>query len=659
MVASPNAADFHKAACKLFAAGFSVIPLIPGQKRPAVPWEQYQYRRATIRDINAWWAARNNSTPYGIGVVTGTVSKSAVLDIDPVKGYAPEALIAEAEQSLGISFPTTCCVSTSGGSYHYHYSTDEPVQTTVIYQSDNGKIELRGDGAIVVMPPSVAYSKRTGTVGSYTYVTLLEDRKPLEKTWQHIGKKNTTPATIDESAPTPKQIQATVNANRALMSTSAKNILSGKTVPDDRSKQCYFLACELVRNGITDQRTLATIIMAAPYHQQKYGSRPKNSAWGEWNHALTVAARALEESATPATQKQTPPQQNDDIQPFPFILTSLANVDPEQTNFLVHPYIPLGEATILDGDPGVGKSWAWMALAAGLTGSPICPIPHDHNAKRDAKVVIMTAEDSITKTLRTRLEMLGANLNSIYVFVPDESIKNNAYAADQPTAAYAEQALVDIQLLKPDMVVIDPITLYATTEKEFNSNASTDVRRMLMRLVAAARQMNFALVLCRHYRKTAGKAIYRGTGSIDFVAAARSVLSFGKDAVTGERLFVHSKANLSSCGPAQAFALNESTTPPFSWLGSRDGINPDAITGDALASEEADNKTKMEDALDFCLEMLKDGPMLAQTILEKGKKLGLSERTIRRARDQLRITSYSSGFGNEKKFFWKLPKEDA
>ena len=67
----------------------------------------------------------------------------------------------------------------------------------------------------------------------------------------------------------------------------------------------------------------------------------------------------------------------------------------------------------------------------------------------------------------------------------------------------------------------------------------------------------------------------------------------------------------------------------------------------------------MEDALDFCLEMLKDGPMLAQTILEKGKKLGLSERTIRRARDQLRITSYSSGFGNEKKFFWKLPKEDA
>ena len=79
-----------------------------------------------------------------------------------------------------------------------------------------------------------------------------------------------------------------------------------------------------------------------------------------------------------------------------------------------------------------------------------------------------------------------------------------------------------------------------------------------------------------HYRKQLVSNL-PGTGSIDFVAAARSVLSFGKDAVTGERLFVHSKANLSSCGPAQAFALNESTTPPFSWLGSRDGINPDAI----------------------------------------------------------------------------------
>lgn len=309
MTKQPNISELHSAACKLYEAGFSVIPLVHGRKRPAVSWEQYQHRRATINEINSWWSARNAANPYGLGVVTGSVSSDAVLDIDPARGHTAEELIAEAEEAVGNKFPTTCCVGTCGDSCHMHFKATKPTPTTIIYQSPTGKIELRGDGAVVVMPPTVAYSDRTSAMGQYVYVTPLSDRIALEDTWIYqlaLEKKRVKNSGPPPDMPSEDEISTTVTTYLPLLPQTAKNILTGKDVPEDRSKQCYHLACELVRSGIRDQRTLATIIMAAPYHQQKYGPRPKNSAWGEWGHALALADKALAEVTKNSPARQQP-----------------------------------------------------------------------------------------------------------------------------------------------------------------------------------------------------------------------------------------------------------------------------------------------------------------------------------------------------------------
>ncbi|NIN00010.1 MAG: hypothetical protein GTO24_18640, partial [candidate division Zixibacteria bacterium] len=122
--------------------GFSVIP-IKKNKKPYIPWEEFQKRRADSAEIKQWW---DKWPSANVGIVTGKVSNICALDIDEtegfeaIQGYIPETLI----------IPT--CKTPGGGQHLYFQFPDKPL-------GNNARVipgcDFRGEGGYVIAPPSI------------------------------------------------------------------------------------------------------------------------------------------------------------------------------------------------------------------------------------------------------------------------------------------------------------------------------------------------------------------------------------------------------------------------------------------------------------------------------------------------------------------------
>lgn len=123
---------------------FSVIPLVPKDKKPLIPWAEYQKRYATDEELKEWFG---NGSQNNIGIVTGKISGIAVIDFD-----TPEAV----QYAREMNFPETPLVMTKKG-FHAYYKYKEGIRN--FQKRDNlPGTDLRGDGGYVVAPPSVHFS---------------------------------------------------------------------------------------------------------------------------------------------------------------------------------------------------------------------------------------------------------------------------------------------------------------------------------------------------------------------------------------------------------------------------------------------------------------------------------------------------------------------
>jgi len=338
---------------------------------------------------------------------------------------------------------------------------------------------------------------------------------------------------------------------------------------------------------------------------------------------------------------------------FRYRRVSLAHIKPEPVQMIIDPVLPRGEVTIIDGDPDAGKSWLWMALLAGLTGSQICPLPPPLNqyARSISCALILTTEDDVAKTIQPRLEKLGADLDRI------EIVSLTGEEEMFFTATDAGDILGIAKQKVPDIVIIDPLTLYAATEQGFDPNKATQVRKMLTPLVRVARKLNAVILVNRHYGKTPKSAMHRGIGSIDYAATARSMLGVNKDPEDPEctRIVSHIKSNLApKMRESLTFLLDKNLNPPFQWSGTCD-VDPDLLTDSEASSAARDEKSKRTEAMDFLQQILAEGPVPITVCREQAKELGISDSTLRRAREKLGVASEQTGFGPDKEWVWYLP----
>ena len=176
------------------------------------------------------------------------------------------------------------------------------------------------------------------------------------------------------------------------------------------------------------------------------------------------------------------------------------------------------------------------------------------------------------------------------------------------------------------LIILDPIQAYMGEKTDMNR--ANEVRPMFRRLADVAERTGCAVILIGHLNKAAGgQSAYRGLGSIDFRAAARSVLLIGRvKREPNVRVIVHDKSSLAPEGKPIAFCLDPETG--FSWIGEYD------ITADELLSGAGGNiATKTEQAERLILDLLADGKELAsEDIVKAAAEAGISERTVQNAK---------------------------
>ena len=309
--------------------------------------------------------------------------------------------------------------------------------------------------------------------------------------------------------------------------------------------------------------------------------------------------------------------------------------------------------TLIAGAPNMAKSQIALDIAARLSNGDNWP---DGGRAPHGSTIILSAEDAAADdTLRPRLEAAGADLEHVYylkaAFTDDGKRRTFSLQADLGALAQKIAALNDVLL-----VVIDPITSYMGARVD--SHRTTDVRAVLEPLADFADQCDVAVLAISHPPKHAPtKAINAVTGSLAFVAAARLVLFAIEEPDSDRRLLVPVKNNLGALPAglgyrcAQRIVSREIVAPYVEWDRKPVTVSADqALAASASAVGEAN---KLADAKDFLADELMAGPRLATEIKQRAEAEGITERTLRRARDALHVKVAKDGYqGN---WVWRLP----
>jgi hypothetical protein len=259
-----------------------------------------------------------------------------------------------------------------------------------------------------------------------------------------------------------------------------------------------------------------------------------------------------------------------------------------------------------------------MALAAQISrGEKLPGIKH---ATAPAPVLLLTAEDGAADTIRPRLDAAGADVAKVHAIT-------TPLAFDKAGAATLKR---EIEAVRPALLIIDPIVAYLPDRTDMNSASA--VRPILARLAKVAEETGVAIAFVRHLAKgTRDKAIYRGLGSIDFTAACRSVLMVGFDPNDADkRVVAHGKSNLAAPGPSLAYTLKGGR---FAWAG-RSSLSAEELGG---PPPDADQRSAREEARDFLLQTLADGPRPQVEIQAEAAKIHISIASLRRAKGDLGV----------------------
>ena len=229
-------------------------------------------------------------------------------------------------------------------------------------------------------------------------------------------------------------------------------------------------------------------------------------------------------------------------QPVPML--RMADVELTSVDWLWFPYIPFGKLTIIQGNPGEGKTYFAMRLAAACTNRK--PLPGMETLE-PFNIIYQTAEDGLGDTVKPRLMEADADLERVLV-IDDR---------DTPLTLADERIARAIRENNARLVIIDPMQAFLGADVDMNR--ANEVRPIFRSLGDIAQATGCAIVLIGHLNKAAGtQSTYRGLGSIDITAAVRSLLFIGKlkDSPT-TRVLIHEKSSLAPPGQSLAFSLGD------------------------------------------------------------------------------------------------------
>jgi hypothetical protein len=319
------------------------------------------------------------------------------------------------------------------------------------------------------------------------------------------------------------------------------------------------------------------------------------------------------------------------------VFTKLSDIKPRRVDWFWEPFIPYEMITILEGDPGTGKSFIAMHLAAEMSRGGALP-----NGKilKPGNVLYISAEDDPQYTTRPRVDAMGGDATRIHVLT-------GYLQFDDDGLDVLEAELSEVE---PDLVIVDPwVSFVPAKTKVTDSNA---IRQILSKLGLLARDYGFAMLMIRHLVKSKQEnALYQGGGTMDLIAYARSALRVGNHPnKPGSKVMAHLKHNVGPKGDSWEYSLDLSTieggVPSLQFVGE---VNisveqlSNTTTGDRLRPSEA--------AEAFLKHELAGGLKPSKVLARMAEQEGITQRTLDRAKKTLGIHAVQK----KRKWYWKLP----
>ena len=347
----------------------------------------------------------------------------------------------------------------------------------------------------------------------------------------------------------------------------------------------------------------------------------------DWNDVLVHRAEIPNRNYFKSIVLKEPPKK-DSVK-----IIRMSDVELTPVEWLWKPYLPFGKLSVLQGNPGEGKTYFAMHLAAACTNGKLLP---NMERMEPFNVIYQTAEDGLGDTVKPRLIEAGADLDRVLVI--DDSEVQLTLSDER-----IEKAIIENNAR---LVIIDPIQAYLGADVDMNR--ANEVRPIFMRLGQVAQRTGCAILLIGHLNKAAGmQSLQRGLGSIDIAAAVRSVMFIGKlkhDPTM--RILTHEKSSLAPPGVSLAFSLGDEGG--FRWVGEYD------ITADEMLSGiEPQRETKTQQAKDLICALLAGGKqVLSEDIDKAALERGIPGRTVRDAKRELGDALKSKIVEGRKKVFW-------
>lgn len=517
-----------------------------------------------------------------------------VVDIDGEAGRNSESALRDE----GIALPTTLTVTTGrqdGGEHRYYLVPDGATVKNSSGKLGDG-IDVRGAGGYVIFPPSVHSSGRTYQFVDQAAPVVIAPPELIERL---TLKPHCSPVAQEEQA--------------------------DPIGPGKRTPLLVSLAGKLHSMG-----TPASSIEAALLGLNSTFAPP---------HAEEKVRKIVEDIMSRYPAGSMPVTNN----PRPDIVC-LADVEPRPVDWLWEPYVALGMLTIVEGDPGAGKTFLVLSLAAGITRGQT----PEGNSCTAGNVLYLSVENPPAEVLRPRFDALGGDPLRF------QHLRGSKWQ-ENGEDVFGAVSLADVSLLdeaisttQARLVVVDPLQSYLGAGVDFYR--SNETRPVFDALAKLAEKYHCAVILVRHTTKqTGGKAIHRGNGGIDMIGVARSAMLAG--ALPDDpkcRALVHIKSNIGPFGPALGYVIGDDGS--FAWTGKSD------VTAEELSAAPSRGDSALRKAQDWLKEFLAAGPRAQKDCVDVAGQSGIAAATLRRGKDALHVESYRP-IGS-KVWMWRLPEPE-
>ena len=331
-----------------------------------------------------------------------------------------------------------------------------------------------------------------------------------------------------------------------------------------------------------------------------------------------------------------------------------ANIMPEKIDWLWTGRLARGKHSCIAGEPGTGKSQLSIYITGIITSGGDWPC--DEGQAPRGSVIILSAEDGAADTIIPRLMAVGADLNRVHLVSAVRHPKGRRNFSLQTDIQLLEQKITEVGDVA--LVIIDPVSSYLGAT---DSHKNAEVRGVLEPLSEMAERTRCSVLSITHFNKTTGsnttKALHRFIGSIAFTGAPRAAFALIEDPDDrNRRLFLFAKGNVAPPSQGLAFRL-EQTIVADGIVGSRvawEGEPVSITANQALAAEAAgtDKRSALAEAEDFLRDILASGPVPATDVQEAARASLITNATLRRAKDKLKIEIMREGFGPGSKVLW-------